>query len=241
MSRSVLRVRRSLVALTLIAVACTPWAAPRPSRAAANPSVMTIGISEEPDTLDPQKSDTAVSNIILRYVGDPLVRLAPSGQYVPGLATKWTISKDGLTYQFTLRKGVTFQDGTPVTSADWVKTFQRALDPATKSPVAGSSLGGVDSVKAMGPYGLQIQLSHPYSFFLHNLSDGGRLMALSPTAISKEGASFGRKPVSTGPWMVSSWVSGTQITLVKNPNYQWGPSYTQSGPVHIDSLVFRII
>jgi peptide/nickel transport system substrate-binding protein len=202
---------------------------------------MTIGISEEPDTLDPQKSDTAVSDIILRYVGDPLVRLAPSGQYVPGLATKWTISKDGLTYQFTLRKGVTFQDGTPVTSADWVKTFQRALDPATKSPVAGSSLGGVDSVKAMGTYGLQIHLSHPYGFFLHNLSDGGRLMALSPTAITKEGKSFGRQPVSTGPWMVSNWVTGTQITLVKNPNYHWGPSYTQSGPVHIGSLVFRII
>jgi peptide/nickel transport system substrate-binding protein len=202
---------------------------------------MTIGISEEPDTLDPQKSDTAVSDIILRYVGDPLIRLAPSGQYVPGLATKWSISKNGLTYTFTLRQGVTFQDGTPVTSADWVKTFQRALNPATKSPVAGNSLGAVTSVTATGTYGLVIRLSHPYAFFLHNLSDGGRLMALSPTAISKEGSSFGRQPVSTGPWMVSSWVTGTSITLVKNPNYQWGPSYTQSGPVHIDKLVFRII
>lgn len=202
---------------------------------------MTIGISEEPDTLDPQKSDTAVSDIILRYVGDPLVRLAPSGNYVPGLATKWSISKDGLTYSFTLRQGVTFQDGTPVTAADWVKTFQRALNPATKSPVAGSSLGGVTSVTQKGTYGLVIHLSHPYAFFLHNLSDGGRLMVLSPTAVSKEGSSFGRHPVSTGPWMVSNWVSGTSITLVKNPNYHWGPSYTQSGPVHIDQLVFRII
>jgi len=211
------------------------------SRAAAGPSTMTIGIAQEPDTLDPQKSDTAVSDIILRYVGDPLVRLAPNGQYVPGIATKWTISRDGLTYDFTLRQDVTFQDGTPVTAADWVSTFQRALNPATKSPVAGSSLGGVSSVKQTGKYGLEIHLSHPYAFFLHNLSDGGRLMALSPTALAKAGSSFGRHPVSTGPWMVSNWVTGSQITLVKNPNYRWGPSYTQSGPVHIDNLVFRII
>ncbi|HWE64179.1 MAG TPA: ABC transporter substrate-binding protein [Chloroflexota bacterium] len=202
---------------------------------------MTIVLAQEPDTLDPQKSDTAVSDIVLRYVGDPLVRLAPSGQYVPGLATKWTISRDGLTYDFTLRQGVTFQDGTPVTAADWVSTFKRALNPATKSPVAGSSLGAVSSVKQTGTYGLEIRLSRPYAFFLHNLSDGGRLMALSPTALAKEGSSFGRHPVSTGPWMVSSWVTGSQITLVKNPNYHWGPSYTQSGPVHIDNLVFRII
>ena len=88
-----------------------------------------------------------------------------------------------------------------------VKTFQRALDPATKSPVAGASLGGVTSVKQTGPYRFEIRLSHPYAFFLHNLSDGGRLMALSPTALSKEGSSFGRRPVSTGPWMVSNWVT----------------------------------
>lgn len=241
MPRLLHRGRRSLIALTLIAVGCTPWAASRPTHAATGPSVMTIGLSEEPDSLDPQKSDTAVSDIILRYVGDPLVRLAPSGKYVPGIATTWSISPNGLLYQFTLRHDVTFQDGTPLTAADVVKTFQRALNPATKSPVAGSSLGGVTSVKQTGPYSLAIRLSHPYAFFLHNLSDGGRLMALSPTALSKEGSSFGRRPVSTGPWMVSSWTTGTQITLVKNPSYHWGPSYTQSGPVHIDKLVFRII
>lgn len=241
MSRSVSGSRRCLVAFALLVVACAPWAAPRASHAVAAPSVMTIGIAQEPDTLDPQKSDTAVSDIILRYVGDPLVRLAPSGRYVPGLATTFTISHDGLTYDFTLRKDVTFQDGTPLTAADWVATFKRALNPVTKSPVAGSSLGGVSSVKQIGPYGLEIRLSHPYAFFLHNLSDGGRLMALSPTALAKEGQSFGRAPVSTGPWMVSSWVTGSKITLVKNPNYHWGPSYAQSGPVHIDNLVFRII
>ncbi|HZS87690.1 MAG TPA: ABC transporter substrate-binding protein [Chloroflexota bacterium] len=225
----------------LSASVLTSWAMPRATRAATAPSVMTVVATEEPDTLDPQKSDTAVSDIILRYVGDPLIRLAPNGRYVPGLATTWSISPDGLLYQFTLRHDVTFQDGTPLTAADVVNTFQRALNPATKSPIAGSLLGSVTSVKQTGTYSLQIRLKQPYAFFLHNLSDGGRLMVLSPTALRKESSSFGRRPVSTGPWMVSSWKSGSQITLVRNPNYHWGPSYTQSGPVHIGTLVFRII
>ncbi len=229
------------LALTLTTSLIAPWMAPHPTRAAAAPSVMTIMTPEEPDTLDPQKSSTAISDIILRYVGDPLVRLDPKGVYVPGLATHWAIKNEGRLYQFTLRHDVTFQDGTPLTAADFVKTFQRALDPTTKSPIAGSLLGGVTAVTLTGPYSFEIHLKQPYAFFLHNLSDGGRLMALSPTAISKEGGSFGRHPVSTGPWMVSDWKSGSQITLVQNPAYHWGPSYTQSGPPHIAKLVYRII
>lgn len=234
-----------LVSLVLLAPSVlSPQSGPaaiHAAHAAAASSTMTIVITEEPDTLDPQKSDTAVSDEILRYVGDPLIYLAPDGRYVPGLASSYTVSHDGLLYQFTLRHGVTFQDGAPLTADAYVKTFQRALAPSTKSPLAASLLGSVASIKTTGPLSFSIRLKHPYAFFLHNLSDAGRLMPLSPTALSKEGSSFGRRPVSTGPWMVSSWKSGSQITLVRNPHYNWGPSFVQHGPPHIATLVFRII
>jgi peptide/nickel transport system substrate-binding protein len=243
MARSMSGFGRGVVAFALIlaTVSLAPWVTQRAAHAVATQSTMTIVMAEEPDTLDPQKSDTAVSDQILRYVGDPLIYLAPNGHYVPGLATHWTISNDGLLYQFDLRHGVTFQDGTPLGAAAVVQTFQRALAPATKSPLAGSLLGSVASIKTTGPYRFAIRLKHPYAFFLYNLTDGGRLMALSPTALRKEGNAFGRHPVSTGPWMVQSWKTGSAITLVKNPRYTWGPSFVQHGPPAINTLVFRLI
>jgi peptide/nickel transport system substrate-binding protein len=225
----------------LAASTLSPWNRPVTTHAAPSASTMSIVLTEEPDSLDPQKSDTAVSDEILRYVGDPLIYLAPNGQYVPGLAIHYSVSSDGLLYQFALRRGVTFQDGAPLTADAYVKTFQRALAPSTKSPLAGGLLGVVASIKATGPLSFSIQLKHPYAFFLHNLSDAGRLMPLSPTALRKEGTGFGRHPVGTGPWMVSSWKSGSQITLVRNPHYNWGPSFVQPGPPRIGTLVFRII
>jgi len=239
--------RSSLVGAVLVstfllaASSLTPWNRPIVTHAAPSASVMAIVLTEEPDSLDPQKSDTAVSDQILRYVGDPLIYLAPNGQYVPGLATHYSVSSDGLLYQFALRRGVTFQDGASLTAAAYIKTFQRALAPSTKSPLAGGLLGAVASINATGPLNFSIRLKHPYAFFLHNLSDAGRLMPLSPTALHKEGAAFGRHPVSTGPWMVSNWKSGSQITLVRNPNYRWGPSFVRPGPPIIGTLVFRII
>ncbi len=227
--------------LLFITSALTPRTPSSTTHAASATTTMTIVLTEEPDSLDPQKSDTAVSDQVLRYVGDPLIYLAPNGQFVPGLATHYSVSTDGLLYQFVLRSGVTFQDGTPLTADAYVKTFQRALAPSTKSPLAGGLLGAVTSIKTTGPLRFSIRLKHPYAFFLHNLSDAGRLMPLSPTALHKEGSSFGRRPVSTGPWMVSSWKSGSQITLVRNPHYTWGPSFVQHGPPSIGTLAFRII
>ena len=242
-ARSISRFRRGVLACTLILASSSlaAWATQRPAHAAAPRFTMTIVMAEEPDTLDPHKSDAAISDQILRYVGDPLIYLAPNGHYVPGLATHWTISNDGLLYRFDLRHGVTFQDGTPLGAAAFVQTFQRALAPATKSPLAGSLLGSVDSITTTGPYSFAIRLKHPYAFFLYNLTDGGRLMALSPTALRKEGKAFGRHPVSTGPWMVQSWKTGSAITLVKNPRYTWGPSFVRHGPPAINTLVFRLI
>jgi peptide/nickel transport system substrate-binding protein len=156
-------------------------------------------------------------------------------------ALRRTGRSDGLLYQFDLRHGVTFQDGTPLDAAAFVQTFQRALAPTTKSPLAGSLLGSLASIKTTGSYSFAIRLEHPYAFFLYNLTDGGRLMALSPTALRKEGNAFGRHPVSTGPWMVQSGTTGSVITLVKNPRYTWGPSFVRHGPPAINTLVFRLI
>lgn len=225
------------VAFVVIASACQGGGAPQ--KAGTVGGTWTIAVTEEPDTLDPHKSTTALSDTILRYVGDPLIAKDPQGKYVPGLAKKWTVSPDGLTWTFELKDGVKFQDGTPFDANAMKATLDRALDPATKSPIAGGLLGPVKGVEAKDTHTLILTLKQPFSPLLDNLSDAGRLLPLSPTAFSSP--DFGRKPVSTGPWKVAEWRSGDRIVLERNPDYNWGPAYLHKGAAYLEKIVFRII
>jgi peptide/nickel transport system substrate-binding protein len=237
-SRSILR---SALAISLVIItALTPFGA-RHAAHAADASTLTYGINSEPDTLDPQKSGTAIEDVVARYFGDGLVALSPAGKIVPGLAKSWTVSPDGLLYTFNLRQDVSFQDGTPLDAAAYVATLQRLINPATKAAIQASRLGSVAAVTQTGKYSFTIKLKAPYPFLLFQLSDSGHFCPLSPAALKSEGAGFGRQPVSTGPWQVQQWVTGSQIVLVKNPNYKWGPSFVHAGPPNIDKLVFRIV
>jgi len=216
-----------------------PLIAPRPARA-ADATTLTVAISAEPDTLDPQVTGLAVSSSIDAYIGDGLVALSPQNKIVPALAQSYTVSRDGLTYTFNLRRDVTFQDGTPLDAAAYVASFKRLLNPATKAAVQAGRLGQVAAVTAIGTYSFTIRLVKPYAFFLYNLTDSN-FIPLSPKALTAEGKGFGRKPVSTGPWQVQQWQTGSQIVLVRNPSYHWGPSFVQSGAPKIQKIVFRIL
>src|SRR5678810_190602 len=94
-------------------------------------------IVDSRDTYDPRSLDPALSTDVptgraVSYVFDGLTRFTPEARVEPGLAERWDISPDGLTYTFHLRHGVKFHDGTAFTARHVVRTFQRALDPATK-------------------------------------------------------------------------------------------------------------
>jgi peptide/nickel transport system substrate-binding protein len=250
----------SLAAILLIAAACAPAPTPvqptpqAPAKATSVPVIPApttpvdrtggkwrIQIGEEPTTLDPQKSAAAATALVWRYLGDPLVAKNYKNEYVPGLASEWQVSADGLTWNFKLRDGVKFHDGTPLNAAAVVQTFKRALDPATKSPIAGSSLGPVVSIEATGDMTFALKLKQPFAPFLENLTDYGRLSILSPAQLKGSDEDIGRKPVSTGPWKFKEWVTADHITLVRNPDYNWGASYVHQGPAYLEELTFRIM
>ncbi len=228
-----------VVSLGLVLIASACQSQPAPQGGGKVGGTWTIAVTEEPDTLDAHKSTTALSDSILRYVGDPLIFKDPEGKYVPGLAKKWTVSSDGLTWTFELNDGVKFHDGTPFDAAAMKATFDRALNPATKSPIAGGLLGPITGVEAKDAKTLVLMLKQPFSPLLDNLSDAGRLLPLSPKAFDQ--ADFGRKPISTGPWKVAEWRSGDRITLERNADYNWGPEFLHKGAAYLDKIVFRII
>lgn len=223
-------------------VTAAPIGTPDESATPESGGTWTIVATNEPDTLDPHKTGAAITQTILRNVCDPLIAKDLDGNYVPALATDWTVSTDGLTWDFNLRSDVTFHDGTPF-NAEAVKiSFDRIRDPETKSAGASSALGPVDSVTVTGDYSVQFTLSAPFAPLLDGLTNAGFLATVSPTALEQAGDDFGRKPISTGPYMVDEWRSGESIVLKQNPDYKWAPEFLhQDGPAYIDSLVYRVM
>ncbi|MEM2080098.1 MAG: ABC transporter substrate-binding protein, partial [Nitrososphaerota archaeon] len=118
-----------------------------------------IAIGIEPDTLDPTAQTTTLIANIMYYMYDTLVRIQdPEGKVVPGLAESWTVSPDGLTYTFNLRRGVKFHDGSTLNANVVKQNFDRMLDPKTRSPQRGVvGHTRIDKVTVINDYTVEIK------------------------------------------------------------------------------------
>ncbi|MEW1642431.1 ABC transporter substrate-binding protein [Streptomyces sp. NPDC091219] len=160
-----------------------------------------------------------------------------SNEPAPDLAKSWTVSDDQLTYTFTLREGVTFHDGTTLTSADVLASLGRQFDPEDKTLPTGAtrplaSLGNnVASLTADGDLTVKLVLKSPDRTVLAQLSDiGGRV--ISKAALDKYGADIGKHLVGTGPFKFTSATSGQAITLTAFDGFRLGKP-------PVDRLVLR--
>ena len=117
-----------VVLLTLAALAGPAAAAPE--------GTLTWGlhVTLAPKWLDPADTEAFINPFMVLYaVHDALVKPMPAGDNTPSLAESWTVSKDGLTYEFVLRKGVKFHNGDPVTADDVKFSFDRYRGAAARS------------------------------------------------------------------------------------------------------------
>lgn len=177
---------------------------------------------------------------------DPLVWWLPtsasgSGKFIPGLAKSYKVSADASVYTFKLREDVTFHDGTKFDAKAVKATYDHVVDPATKSKSGLGALGPYKQTKIIDPYTVEISFKAPNAGFLHQQAAGNFGIA-SPTALEKYGPSgFGNNPVGSGPFKFESYATGDRLSLVKNPDYTWGPAELGTGPAQLDKLVFRIV
>jgi len=211
-----------------------------PSGGAAKGGTINYGLSDEPDTLDPQKSGLAVvASLSWLIGGSMLVQDPQSKAYICYLCDTYEVSGDGLVWTFKLKQGVKFHNGNPLKAADWKYTFERAKDPATQAKNAGALLKEAKSVEAVGDYELKVTLSNPFAPFADALTTGF-LVPLSKAAVDK--GDYGRNPVGAGPFMFAHWRSGERIALKRNPDFNWASAfYRQKGPLLPDELVYKII
>ena len=175
-----------------------------------------IGLQLEPPHLDPTSAAAgAIDQVLYANVFEGLTRFGPDGSVQPGLAASWTISDDGLSYTFQLRKGVPFHDGTDFEASDVVFSLDRAR--AEDSTNAQKALfAGIEGVEALGDTSVRIDLAAPQGNFLFNLAWGDAVM-VAPESIED----IKNQPIGTGAFRFEQWRRGDQISLSRNADY-WG-------------------
>lgn len=202
----------------------------------------SIWLNGAPDCLDPQLTALATSDQVDSYLLDPLLSVNSKGQFVGDLAVGWSASDKEMVETFHLRHNVKFSNGDPFTSANVKFTFDRALNPATKSPETAGLLADVAHTRAVSTYTVALDLKAPDRPLLTNLASFPTSI-LDPKAIHAEGSNTCDNPVGTGPYKVKS--TGTafgDITLVPNKYRNFAPSWVMNqGPPYVNSVQFVTI
>ena len=223
-------------AVAVIGVASSQGA----TRHAAAKGTVTIAIFQEPDTLDPAAATLISTYQVLQSIFDPLMYQI-GGKLTPGLASKMTVSKDSRVYTFTLKKGVTFQDGTPFNAQAVKFNFDRIVDKNYKAGTSLGNLGPYDSTKVINKYKVQIRFKKPNASFENEVTTQPFGIS-SPTAIRKYGASYGDHPVGTGPFTFKQRLKGQRVDVVRNAKYKWGPAgIGNAGPAKLAGVTFRTL
>ena len=233
---------------TLLAAALLMWTAG--CRPAPVPDLV-IHNTSEPETVDPQILTGQPDGRIGASLFEGLTRFNPeTGRAMPGLAERWEISPDGRTYTFHLRPGLAFSTGEPITAADVVWSWNRAVDPATAADYAGfffyvrngkaintsaaaPSVRPPLGIRALDPLTVEVELENPTPFFPDLC--GMRIMAVVPRfAIERYGDQWVRHdPVPcSGPYQLVSWRPNDRIRLRKNPHY-WDVEHVRSDTIDV--------
>lgn len=235
--------RRSLCAG--LAVMAMLLSAPAPAE-----SILQRGNKDEPESLDPQKSDGLQEYWIQSDLFEGLTRIDPHGKVVPGVAESWDVSADGLTWTFHLRPDLHWSNGKELTAGDFVWSFQRAVNPATGAayasilyPIAGAR--AINEGKEKDPATLGVTAPDPRTVVIHLASPTaylGGLLTLAITfplprdIIETYGAAWTQPGhlVGNGAFTLDSWMPQAEIRLKRNP------AYYDAASVKLDGVVWSV-
>jgi peptide/nickel transport system substrate-binding protein len=197
---------------------------------------LTIGLGADVTTIDPHTINLTPNNNIAEQIFDPLVRRDGRLRLEPGLAESWR-SVDDLTWEFKLRRGVKFHDGSDFTAADVVFSLDR---PKWLTGIPGVTGGVLTYTQAItekivvDPYTIRLKTAAPYPYLPADLM--GVMILSSRAAKDRHGADFdsGKATVGTGPFRFVRFARGDRIVLERNDAY-WGPKSSW------DRVTFRLM
>jgi len=226
---------RSLALALVLALVALPGglAGPRPTAAAEGQATWAVHITLAPTWFDPAETPGIITPFMVLYaLHDALVKPMPGNPMAPCLAESWTTSKDGLVYEFVLRKNVRFHNGEVMTAADVKFSFERyrgASAALLKSKVA--------RVEVVDPLRVRFVLKQAWPDFLpfYATPATGAAWIVPKKYVEQVGEEgFKKAPVGAGPYKFVAFKPGVELTLEAHEGY-WRK------PPAVKTLVFRTI
>ena len=207
--------------------------------------ILTIELGPEVESIDPALNTTNDGANYLTYLFDNLLRIDKEGKVAPSLAEKYEVSDDGLTWTFHLRDGLKWSDGSDLTANDFVYSWQRMIDPEVAAPYAEITLGMLEGyeeaigkpdadgnptidpdvtklgVEATDDKTLVVHMSSPTPYF-DKLATFAALSPVKKDVVDANPDGWTLDPktyISSGPFKLTEWKSGSYLMLEKNENY----------------------
>lgn len=192
-------------------------------------AVLVVGSESEIPSLDPHTINGTVGLRVTDAMYETLVKedlqteTKSAAEVIPGLASEWEVSEDGLSYTFTIRDGVTFHDGTDLTAEAVLANFERLLNEESPlySEVAAANMTFLTryiSEVTADDSTVTLTLKARFAELPRLLTDR-RMAIISPTALEAEGENIGKAPVGTGPFTIDEVAQGQQLELTRNEDY----------------------
>jgi len=207
---------------------------------------LKLHLATEPKSLDPALSTDVTTAIIMAQIYDNLVRFEHGSEIKPGIARDWDISADGMIYTFYLNDHFNFWNGRSIVAEDVKYSFERILNPETRSPqtwlftpLLGAEeymegrVSEVTGITVRDSLTLELRLKNPFAPFL------GFLAMPAAGIVAREGVMaagdrFGENPLGSGPWIFEEWEHDSYVLFRRNPDYFYG------APV-MDGILVRTI
>jgi peptide/nickel transport system substrate-binding protein len=186
---------------------------------------LTIGVSSEPLSMDPQFTRAAQTQAMVAHMFNRLVEPGRTGQTTPNLAIKWE-NVDPLTWIVHLRPGVTFHDGSPLTAADVVYSMERAPKVPNSPASYAAAVAAIKTMDIVDDLTIKFTTKTPSPMFIEDI---GYVYIVSKKLTEGKATSdfnSGAIAIGTGAYKLVSWKPGDRMELVRNDKF-WGekPAY----------------
>jgi peptide/nickel transport system substrate-binding protein len=193
---------------------------------------LTLGLGADVTALDPHYHNVTPNNNVAAHLFGYLVQRNEKSQLEPGLATEWK-TIDPLTWEFKLRKGVKFHDGSEFTAADVVASIERVPTvPNSPSPFTAYTKQ-IKDIVVVDPYTIRLKTATPYPLMPSDMTQVA-IISRSAAKATTDDFNSGKAAIGTGPYKLVRYVKGDRIELARNDAY-WG------GPTPWETVTLRIL
>ncbi len=186
----------------------------------AHAADLRIGMGADVTSIDPHQTNIAPNNAVAWHVFDALTHVDADTRLVPGLATSWR-AVDGTTWEFKLRRGVKFHDGSDFTAEDVAFSLDRAVELGNKGGQFANFVRPIVAKQIVDPYTIRFKTATPYAMLPYDLNSIYIVSKKAAAGAATEDFNSGKAASGTGPFKLAAFRRGDRVELLRNDAY-WG-------------------